>query len=100
MVTVHRASTGAHWNEATALLYDYVEWIRGWTGIDPVAERPEVQEELAALADHYATDHAVLYLAAWQAIAVGAVAIRGPTRWKRRTEADVRATNCPWSRCR
>jgi putative acetyltransferase len=76
MVTVQRASTGAHWNEATALLYDYVEWVRGCTGIDPVTERPEVQEELAALADHYATDDAVLYLAAWQAIAVGAVAIR------------------------
>ncbi len=74
--TVHQASTGADWREATALLYDYVEWVRGWTGIDPVAEQPQLHTELCCLADHYATDDAALYLAAWQGIAVGAVAIR------------------------
>ena len=76
MITVHRASTGADWCEATALLHDYVEWVRGWTGIDPVAEQPQLHTELARVADHYATDDAVLYLAAWEAMAVGAVAIR------------------------
>jgi GNAT superfamily N-acetyltransferase len=75
MFTVHRASTGADW-EATALLYDYVEWVRGWTGFDPVVEQPQLDTEVGCLADHYTTDDAVLYLAAWQAIAVGAVAIR------------------------
>ena len=75
MLTVHRASTGADWREGTALLFDYVEWVRGWTGIDPVAEQPQLHTELARLADHFATDDAALYLAAWEAIAVGAVAI-------------------------
>ncbi len=76
MLTVHRASTGADWREATALLYDYVEWVRGWTGVDPVAEQPQLRTELVRPADHFATDDAVLYLAAWEASAVGAVAIR------------------------
>ena len=72
MFIVHRASTGADWREATALLYDYVEWVRGWTDIDPVAEQPQLHTELARLADHYAA----LYLATWHSIAIGAVAIR------------------------
>jgi GNAT superfamily N-acetyltransferase len=72
MFTVHRASTGADWREATALLHDYIEWVRGWTDIDPVAEQPQLHAELARPADHYAA----LYLAAWHSIAIGAVAIR------------------------
>jgi GNAT superfamily N-acetyltransferase len=74
--TVHRASTGADWRESTALLFDYVEWVRSWTGHDPVAEQPQLHSELASIADQYATNDAVLYLATWQAIAVGVVAIR------------------------
>jgi GNAT superfamily N-acetyltransferase len=76
MFTVHRASTGADWHQATALLHDYVEWLRGWTDVDPFAEQPQLHAELALLADHYATDAAALYLVDWQAIAVGVVAIR------------------------
>ena len=76
MFTLHRASTGVDWREATALLYDYVEWVRGWMNIDPVAEQPQLHAELAWPADHYASDDAVLYLAAWGVITVGAVAIR------------------------
>ena len=76
MFTVHRASTAADWREATALLYDYVEWVRCWTGIDPLAEQPQLHTELARPADHYATDDAALYLVDWQAITVGAVATR------------------------
>ena len=76
MFTVHRASTDADWREASALLYDYIEWVRGWTDIDPVAEQPRLHEELARPADHYTTDDAALYLAAWEAIGAGAVAIR------------------------
>ncbi len=74
--TIHRASTGADWREATALLYDYVEWVRGWAGIDPVAAQPQLHADLACLADRYATDDAALYLVAWRAITVGVVAIR------------------------
>jgi putative acetyltransferase len=76
MFTVHRASTDVDWLQATALLHDYVEWLRGWTDFDPVAEHPQLRMELACLADHYATDDAALFLAAWHAIAVGAVGIR------------------------
>ena len=76
MFTVHRASTGADWHQATALLYDYVEWVRGWTDFDPLAEQPQLHAELASLADHYASEAAALYLVDWQAIAVGVVAIR------------------------
>jgi putative acetyltransferase len=76
MLTVHRASTGDDWREATALLYDYVEWVRGWTGVDPVTEQPQLGTELVRPADHFATDDAALYLAAREASAVGAVAIR------------------------
>jgi GNAT superfamily N-acetyltransferase len=76
MFTVHRASTGADWREATALLYDYVEWVRGWTGIDPLAEEPQLHTEMVHLADHYVTDDSALYLAAWETTAAGAVAIR------------------------
>ena len=76
MFIVHRASTGEDWREATALLHDYVEWVRGWTGVDPVAEQPQLGTELARPADHFATRDAVLYLAAWEAIGVGVAAIR------------------------
>ena len=76
MFTVHRASTGADWHQATALLYDYVEWMRAWIDLDPLVEQPLLHAELASLADHYATDTAALYLVVCQAIAVGAVAIR------------------------
>ena len=76
MFTVHRASTGADWREATALLHDYVEWLRRCTRIDPGAEQPQLHTELARPADHYVTDDAALYLAVWETTAVGAVAIR------------------------
>jgi GNAT superfamily N-acetyltransferase len=72
MGIVHRASTAADWRDATALLYDYLEWVRGWTDIDPVAEQPQLPTELDRLADQYAA----LYLATWHSIAVGAVALR------------------------
>jgi len=76
MFIVHRASAGDDWREATALLHDYVEWVRGWTGVDPVAEQPQLGTELVRPADHFATRDAVLYLAAWEAIAVGVAAVR------------------------
>jgi GNAT superfamily N-acetyltransferase len=76
MSTVHRASTCADWREATVLLHDYIEWLRGWTDIDPVAEQPDLPTELARPAEHYAGADAALYLATWEGITVGAVAIR------------------------
>ena len=76
MFTVHRASTDVDWLQATALLYDYIEWIRSWTDIDPLAAQPQLRADLDALAGHYATEDAALYFAAWHAIAIGIVAIR------------------------
>jgi hypothetical protein len=74
-LTVHRRSAAGDWLEAEALSYDYVEWARGWTGIDLVAERPQMRAELACLAGQYATG-AEVSLAVWQSLTVGAVAIR------------------------
>jgi GNAT superfamily N-acetyltransferase len=76
MFTVRQASTSADWHQATALLHDYIAWVRGCTDIDPIAAQPRLNAELAFLADHYPTDAAALYLVDWQAIAVGVVAIR------------------------
>jgi putative acetyltransferase len=76
MFTVRRASSGADWREATTLLHDYVEWVRGWTGTDPIAEQPQLHADLACPADQYAADDAALYLVDWRAIAVGVIAIR------------------------
>jgi putative acetyltransferase len=76
MFSVHRASTGADWREAIALLHDYADWARDRTGLDPLDEQPQLRTELTSLADHYATDDAVLYLAAWEGTAVGAVSVR------------------------
>ena len=99
MFTVHRASTGADWREATALLYDYVEWVRGWTDIDPLASnrncngtgpsgRPLRHRRRGALPRRLAGDHGRCRRDP------------RPARRKRRTEADVRATSCTWSRRR
>jgi putative acetyltransferase len=76
MFSVHRASTNADWREATALLHDYAAWALDRTGLDPLDEEPHLRTELTSLADLYATDDAVLYLATWEATAVGAVSIR------------------------
>jgi GNAT superfamily N-acetyltransferase len=76
MFTVHRASTDVDWLQATALLHDYVEWIRNQTEIDPLAAHPQLRADLACLAERYTADDAALYLAAWHAMAIGAVAIR------------------------
>jgi GNAT superfamily N-acetyltransferase len=76
MFSVHRASNRADWKDASALLYDYVEWVRGWTGVDPTAEQPQLQAEMVCPAEQFATDDAALYLAFWEARAVGTAAIR------------------------
>lgn len=75
MFRVHQASTDADWRDATALLHDYVDWVRGWTGFDPVAEQPQLNLELAHPADQFAAS-APLFVASWESIAVGMVAIR------------------------
>ena len=84
LFTVHRASTDVDWLQATALLYDYVEWIRSRTDIDPLAAHPQLQADLSCLADHYATEDAALYLGAWHGTAVGVVAPIRRARRKRR----------------
>ena len=92
LFTVHRASTDVDWLQATALLYDYVEWIRSRTDIDPLAAHPQLQADLSWLADHYATEDAALYLGAWQGSRSASSRSRRARR-KRRTETDVRATD-------
>ena len=75
-IAVHRAATEADWREAAALLHDHVEWMRGHTEFDPLAEQPQLATELSRLADHYASHEAALFLADWRSVTVGAVAIR------------------------
>jgi GNAT superfamily N-acetyltransferase len=76
MFTVDQASNDAHWRDATALLHDYVDWVRGWMGVDPIAEEPRIGTELRGVADQYASGEGAYYLAHWHGIGVGAVAIR------------------------
>lgn len=76
METIRRADTPDDWEQATALLHDYVEWIRAAVGIDPLAEQPHLAGELAVLADHYDRADACLFVAYRGDLAVGTVAVR------------------------
>jgi GNAT superfamily N-acetyltransferase len=76
MFDIRQASTDRDWREAAALLHDHVEWMRGHTGFDPVAEQPELATELSRVAEHYGSADGTLFLAEWHSISVGTVAIR------------------------
>lgn len=72
---IRRASTAADWDDALALLHDHLEWIRARTAFDLLVEQPAFAHELDHIAEHYATEGAVLFLAEWRAMAVGTVAL-------------------------
>jgi len=76
MDTIRRAASDADWRDATALLHDHVEWMRNWTGFDPLAEQPALLGELEGLADRYGDDDAAVFLAHWDQVAVGTAAVR------------------------
>lgn len=61
--TICEASAPAHWRGATALLWDYVTWIREASGLDPLVEQPSLAAELDGLAAAYAGSDAVFFVA-------------------------------------
>ncbi|MEM9134962.1 MAG: GNAT family N-acetyltransferase [Actinomycetota bacterium] len=64
------------WHQATALLHDYVEWLRAAVGVEPLDEQPAIATELADLAAVYDGRAARLFLAFDGPLAVGMVAVR------------------------
>lgn len=68
------------WLEATALLHDYVEWLRAAVRVDPIAVQPALGRELADLAGQYDGQRSILFLAhldlGGRRLAAGTVAIR------------------------
>ena len=67
MITISEASCPVHWQRATALLWDYVTWIREAAGLDPLIEQPSFRAEIDRLDAAYAGDDAVLYIASERA---------------------------------
>ncbi len=63
------------WRRATALLFDYIEWIRAASGIDPLDEQPGFATELAGLRDAYRPPDRILFLAFDRGLPVGTVAV-------------------------
>ncbi len=80
-LTIRPATTPSDWIETTALLHDYVEWLRAAVGVEPLDEQPALGPELADLAGHYGIDErSVLFVAHLGRQAVGTVAIRADGR--------------------
>jgi ribosomal protein S18 acetylase RimI-like enzyme len=73
---IERAGSERSWLEAAALVHDHVEWMRGWTDFDPLAEQPALSDELGDLSSHYGGDDAAVFVARWHELAVGSVAVR------------------------
>lgn len=78
--TIRPASTPTDWLEASALLHDYVEWLRAAAGVEPLDEQPALQPELADLPAHYDGARSELFVARLGPLAVGTVAIRTDDR--------------------
>jgi GNAT superfamily N-acetyltransferase len=74
--SIERAGSDRSWLEAAALVHDHVEWMRGWTDFDPLAEQPALCDELNDLSRHYGGDDAAVFVARWHELAIGCVAVR------------------------
>ncbi len=68
--------TAEDWLQATALLHDYVEWLRVAVGVEPLVEQPALRHELDDLAGTYDGEAAQLFVAFDGTTAVGMVAVR------------------------
>lgn len=73
---IRLATTPVDWDQATAMLWDYVVWIRAAIGIDLLIEQPSFAAEPEAPAEHYDGADSVLFIAYNGALAVGTVALR------------------------
>jgi len=76
MPCIRRVTSAMDWRQASALLYDYVAWIRAAVRIDPLVEQPSFAVELASLARHYSEGNARLFIAYDDELAVGTVAVQ------------------------
>ena len=73
--SVRRATGPADWQAATALLREYVNWIRTATTFDPFVEQPSFANELDDVGGHYSNRDRVLFIARLGEQAVGTVAV-------------------------
>ncbi len=73
---IRRACSDDDLEDATALLHDFVEWMRAAGGFDPLTVQPALADELAALGGHYRGSDRVLLLARWHGRPAGTAAVR------------------------
>ena len=73
---IRTPTTTDDWFQATALLHDYVEWLRAAVGVEPLDEQPALRAELADLAAVYDGRLARLFLAFDGPLPVGMIAVR------------------------
>ncbi len=74
--TIRRPASPQEWRQATALLHDYVEWLRAAVGVEPLDEQPALRTELDDLAAVYDGRSAEWFVALEGGLAVGTVAVR------------------------
>ncbi|MAT04072.1 MAG: hypothetical protein CL424_03395 [Acidimicrobiaceae bacterium] len=70
-----RAAGPTDWAAATALLHEYVEWMRTATTFDPLVEQPSFATELDDVRAHYSRSDVVLFTAWLDEQAVGTLAV-------------------------
>jgi putative acetyltransferase len=75
MIEIALATAPSDWRHATALLHDYVEWVQAVAHVDPLAQQPEMADELVDLRRHYVRPDRVLFVARDEGDPVGIVAI-------------------------
>lgn len=76
LTAIRPARSASDWEQATALLFDYLEWLRVAVGVDPVTEQPALATELADLAAEYRTPTAALHVAVEESRVIGMAAYR------------------------
>ncbi len=75
-LTIRPPADPIDWLEATALVHDYVEWLRAAVGVEPLDAQPALADELADLAAQYDGRRSILFIAHLDRLAVGTVALR------------------------
>ncbi len=75
-LTIRHPDSPQEWAQATALLHDYVEWLRAAVGVEPLDKQPALRTELADLASTYDGERAELFAIFEGPMAVGMAALR------------------------
>lgn len=76
METIRPATTRTDLDQATALVGDYVEWLRTATRLDPIAAQPAMVCELRALCELQDEPDSTILIASVDDVPVGTVAVR------------------------